>query len=124
MHRKLLILVVFLLVLSGCKKDAELVEPYKLTKQIIETMSSNNEQGIYMIENSKNQLIIYRGVEKAIKSMSYSIKDNVLTIFFETVESNQSKDYVYRITSNSSFDTILISIDGKNEAFNTRFYVD
>ncbi len=124
MNRKLFIFVVFLLVLSGCKKDNEIVKPYKLTKQIIDTMSSSNEQGIYMIESSKNQLIIYRGVEKAIKTMSYSINDNVLTIFFNTEESNQSKDYVYKITSNASFDTILLSVDGKNEAFNTIFSIE
>ena len=119
MNRKILILVVFILVLSGCKKDTELVKPYKISKQIIETMNNNTEQGIYMIDNSKNQLIIYRGVEKGIQTMSYTIKDNILTLFFETEELNQSKDYAYRIISNSSFDTILISIDGENEAFNT-----
>jgi len=119
MNRKILILVVFILVLSGCKKDTELVKPYKISKQIIETMNNNTEQGIYMINNSKNQLIIYRGVEKGIQTMSYTIKDNILTLFFETEELNQSKDYAYRIISNSSFDTILISIDGENEAFNT-----
>lgn len=121
MHRKILILVVFLLVLSGCKKDTELVESYKMSNQIIETMKNKTEQGIYMIDSSKKQLIIYHGVEKGIETMSYSIKNNVLTILFETEELNQPQDYVYKINSNSSFNTILISIDGKNEAFNTIF---
>lgn len=121
MYRKILILVVFLLVLSGCKKDTELVEPYKMSSQIIETMNSETEQGIYEIDSSKKQLIIYRGVEKGIQTMSYSIKNNVLAILFETEELNQPQDYVYKINSNSSFDTIQISIDGKDEAFNTIF---
>ncbi len=121
MHRKILILVVFLLILSGCKKNTELVEPYKMSNQIIETMNSKTEQGIYEIDSSKKQLIIYRGVEKGIQTMTYSIKNNVLTILFETEELNQPQDYVYKINSNSSFDTIQVSIDGKDEAFNTIF---
>lgn len=121
MYKKILILVVFLLVLSGCKKNTELVEPYKMSNQIIETMNGKTEQGIYMIESSKKQLIIYRGVEKGIQTMSYSIKNNVLTILFETEELNQPQDYVYKINSNSSFDTIQISIDGKDKAFKTIF---
>jgi hypothetical protein len=121
MNRKILILAVFLLVLSGCKKDTKLVEPYKISNQIIETMNSKTEQGIYKIDSSKKQLIIYRGLEKGIKTMSYSIKNNVLTILLETEELNQPQDYVYKINSNSSFDTIQISIDGKDEAFNTVF---
>lgn len=121
MHRKILILVVFLLALSGCKKNTELVEPYKMSNQIIETMNSKTEQGIYEIDSSKKQLIIYRGVDKGIQKMSYSINNNVLTILFETEELNQPQDYVYKINSNAQFDTIKISIDGKDEAFNTIF---
>ncbi len=121
MHRKILILVVFLLILSGCKKNTEVVEPYKISNQIIETMNSKTEEGIYEIDSSKKQLILYRGVKKGIQTMSYSIKNNVLTILFETEELNQPQDYVYNINSNSSFDTIQISIDGKDEAFNTIF---
>ena len=121
MHKMILILVMFLLVLSGCKKDTEIVEPYKMSNQIIETMNGKIEQGIYGINNSKKQLIIYRGVKKGIQTMSYSIKKNVLTISFETEELNQPQYYVYKINSNSRFDTIQISIDGKDEIFNTIF---
>lgn len=121
MYRKIIILVLFLLFLSGCKKNTELIEPYKMSNQIMETMNSKTEQGIYEISSSKEQLIIYRGVENGIQTMSYSIKNNVLTILFETEELNQPQDYIYKINSNSSFDTIQISIDGKNEAFNTIF---
>ena len=121
MHKMILILVMFLLVLSGCKKDTEIVEPYKMSNQIIETMNGKTEQGIYGINNSKKQLIIYRGVKKGIQTMSYSIKKNVLTIYFETEELNQPQYYVYKINSNSRFDTIQISIDGKDEIFNTIF---
>ncbi len=121
MHKMILILVMFLLVLSGCKKDTEIVEPYKMSNQIIETMNGKTEQGIYGINNSKKQLIIYRGVKKGIQTMSYSIKKNVLTISFETEELNQPQYYVYKINSNSRFDTIQISIDGKDEIFNTIF---
>jgi hypothetical protein len=121
MHRKILILVVFLLALSGCKKNTELVDPYKMSNQIIDTMNSKTEQGIYEINSSKKQLIIYRGVDKGIQKMSYSINNNVLTILFETEELNQPQDYVYKINSNAQIDTIKISIDGKDEAFNTIF---
>jgi hypothetical protein len=121
MHRKILILVAFLLVLSGCKKDNEPVEPYKMSNKTIETMNSKTEQGIYEISSSKKQLIIYRGVKKGIQTMSYSIKNNILTILFETEQLNQPQDYVYKINSNSTFDTIQVTIDGKNEAFNTVF---
>ncbi len=121
MHRKILLLIVFLLVLTGCKKNTELVEPYKMSNQIIETMNGKTEQGIYGINSSKKKLIIYRGVEKGIHTLSYSIKNKVLTIIFETEELNQPQDYVYKINSNSLFDTIQISIDGKDETFNTIF---
>jgi hypothetical protein len=84
-------------------------------------MNSKTEQGIYEIDSSKKQLIIYRGVDKGIQKMSYSINNNVLTILFETEELNQPQDYVYKINSNAQFDTIKISIDGKDEAFNTIF---
>lgn len=121
MHRKLLILVVILLVLSGCNKKTELLEPYKISNQIIETLSSKAEQGLYKIQNPKRELIIYRGVEKGIEEMSYSVENNTLTILFETAELKQRQDYVYKINSDSSFDRILVLIDGKEEAFNTVF---
>ena len=121
MHRKILIIVVFLLVLSGCKKNTVLVESYKMSNQIFETMRSYTEQGIYEIDSSKKQLIIYRGVEKGIQTMSYSVQNNVLTIVFETEKLNQPQDYVYKINSNHLFETIEITIDGKEEAFNTIF---
>lgn len=119
MHRKLLILVVVLLVLSGCDKKTDLVEPYRISNQIIDTMSSKAEQGLYKIQNPKRELIIYRGVEKGIEEMSYSVENKVLTILFETVELKQRQDYVYRINTDSSFDRIQVFIDGKSEAFNT-----
>ncbi len=118
----MLILIVFLLILSGCMKntESEVVESYKVTKEINETMS-NAEQGIYMIYSSKDPLVIYRGVEKGIESMSYSIYDNVLTVHFETDLLNQPQDYVYKINSNSQFDTIQISIDGNSETIKNVF---
>lgn len=121
MYKKLLILAVVLLVLSGCNKKTELVEPYKVSNQNIETMSSKAEQGLYKIQNPKRELIIYRGVEKGIKEMSYSVENNVLKILFETAELNQRQDYAYKINSDSSFDRIQFLIDGKEEAFNTIF---
>lgn len=121
MHRKILIFVMFLLVLSGCKKDTALVKPYKISNQIIETMKDKTEQGLYQINNSKKQLILYRGIEKGIKTMSYSTNKNVLTICFETEELNQPQYYVYQINNTSSIDTIQVTIDGKEEAFNTIF---
>jgi hypothetical protein len=92
-----------------------------MSNQIIETMNNPTEQGLYMIDSSEKHLIIYRGIEKGIQTMSYSINNNVLTILFETEELNQPQDYVYKISSNSPFDTIQISIDGKDEAINTVF---
>lgn len=121
MYKRILILVVILLLLSGCKKDSELVELYETSNQITETMKRKMEQGIYKIDNSKEQIIIYRGIEQGIQTMSYSVENNVLTILFETEKLDQSQDYVYKINSNSSFDTIQILIDGKEEAFNTIF---
>lgn len=121
MYRKMLVLVLFLLFLSGCKKDTELVEPYEMSNRISETMNGKMEQGLYMIDSSNEQFIIYRGIEKGIYAISYSINNNTLIISFETEKLNQSQDYVYKINSNSSFDTIQISIDGKDEAFNTIF---
>ena len=119
MHRKILVLILVLvsLVLSGCKADTELVEPTKMSNKIIEMMNSNTEQGIYMVSSSKEQVIIYRGVEKGIKEMSYSVHNNVLEILFETAELNQPEAYVYKVNLNPSYDTIQIIIDGKKEAF-------
>lgn len=73
MDKKLLILVVILLVFTGCNKNTELVEPSQMSSQIIETMRHNEEQGVYMIESEKSQMIIYNGIEKGIKTMSYAI---------------------------------------------------
>jgi hypothetical protein len=117
MHKKILILVVFIMVLSGCKKDTELVEPYKITNEISETLSDITEQGLYEITNSKRQIVIYHGVEKGIHTMSYSIKDNILTILFETEKVDQTQNYAYKIKTSSSFDTIQVLIDGQQEAF-------
>jgi PBP1b-binding outer membrane lipoprotein LpoB len=123
MDKKILIFILALLLLSGCNKESALVEPYKTTNQITETMKSVTEQGIYEIEvsRSKKQFIIYRGIQNGIQTMSYSIDNDILTVFFETKELNQAQDYVYKINSNSSFDTIVISIDGKIEAFKNIF---
>jgi hypothetical protein len=115
------LLVLVVLLLSGCKKNTELIEPYKMTTNNIETMISATEQGVYEISSSKNQLIIYRGTEYGIKTMSYAIKNKMLIIFFETEEIDQPKDFAYTIKTISSFDSIQISIDGKEEAFNTIF---
>jgi hypothetical protein len=117
----ILVVVIVLLLLSGCKKNTELIVPYKMTKHNIETMNSVTEQGIYEINSSKKQLVIYRGIENGIKTMTYSIKNNMLTISFETEEIDQPKDFAYRIKSTSSFDYIQISIDGKEEPFNIVF---
>ncbi len=117
MHKKILILVAFIMVLSGCKKDTELVEPYKITNEISETLSDITEQGLYEITNSKRQIVIYHGVEKGIHTMSYSLKDNILTILFETEKVDQTQDYAYKVGTSSSFDTIQVLIDGQQEAF-------
>jgi len=53
--------------------------------------------------------------------MSSSIKNNVLTILFETEELSQPQYYTYKVNSSSSFDTLQISIDGIDEEFNTVF---
>lgn len=124
MYRKIIlvsVVFVLLLVLSGCKKNIELVEPSQISNQIMETMRNKTEPGVYAIESSKNQVIIYYGVKKGIKAMSSSLENNVLTIFFETEKLNQPQYYAYKVNSSSLFDTIQISIDGKNEAFNTVF---
>lgn len=121
MYRKFPILIAILLVLSGCQKNTELVEPYQLSNQINEAMRSETEQGLYMIESSKNQIILYYGVEKGIKAMSSSINNNVLTLLFETEEMSQPQYYIYKVNSSSSFDTIQVTIDGKEEAFHTVF---
>jgi len=84
-------------------------------------MNSEKEQGVYEISSSEKQIIIYRGIENGIKTMSYSIKNNMLTIFFETEELDQPKDFAYIIKSTSSFDYIQILIDGKEETFKTIF---
>lgn len=121
MYKKMLVIVIVLLLLSGCKKNTELIVPHKMTNHNIETMNSATVQGVYEISSSKKQLIIYRGIENGIKTMTYSIKNNMLTIFFETEEIDQPKDFTYRINSTSSFDYIQITIDGKEESFNTIF---
>lgn len=121
MDKKVLVVVLVLLLLSGCKKNTELIEPYKMTNHNIETLNGEKEQGVYEISSSKKQLIIYRGIEKGIKTMSYLIKNDMLTIFFETEKLDQPKDFAYKIESTSSFDYIQISIDGKEETFKTIF---
>ena len=121
MYKKMLLVVLAILLLSGCKKNTELIEPYKMINHNIETMNSEQEQGVYGISSSKKQLIIYRGLAKGIKTMSYSIKNNIFTILFETEDLDQPKDFSYKIKSASSFDTIQISIDGKEETFKTIF---
>lgn len=121
MYRKILFLVAIFLFLAGCQKNPELVEPYQISNQILETMRDKSEQGVYMIEDSKKQIILYYGVEKGIKTMSFSIHNQVLTILFEIEELSQPQYFTYKVNSSSSFDTILISIDGKNEAFKNIF---
>ncbi|HSR04015.1 MAG TPA: hypothetical protein VLM88_05460 [Proteiniclasticum sp.] len=123
MYRKIviLILIAFSFVLSGCKDEPELVEPYDMTNEIIETMIGKTDEGIYEISGSKDQFIIYRGVEKGIETMTYSVEDNMLVFLFETVELSESKDYVYKVRLDSSYDTIQVLIDGEIEAFKTVF---
>ncbi|MDF2542939.1 MAG: hypothetical protein K0S47_2657 [Herbinix sp.] len=121
MFKKMLIVTLVLLLLSGCKKSTELIEPYEMTNHNIETLNSAEEQGVYEIYSLKKQLIVYRGIDNGVKTMTYSINNNQLTIFFETEELSQPKDFAYKISSTSSFDSIQIQIDGKGEAFHTIF---
>ena len=121
MYRKVFILVVILLVLTGCQKNIELVEPYQISSQVVETMRHETEPGLYMIESSKNQIILYYGIEKGIKAMSSSINNNVLTLLFETEEQSKPQYYTYKVNTSSSFDSIQVTIDGKEEAFHTVF---
>lgn len=123
MYRKIVILILLVtsMVLSGCKEDTELVEPYIMTNEIIETMRGKTDEGIYEISGSKDQFIIYRGVEKGIETMTYSVENNILVFIFETVELSESQDYVYKVRVDSSYDTIKVLIDGETKAFNTVF---
>lgn len=123
MYRKIaiLILIVFSMVLSGCKEEPGLVESYIMTNEIIEMMRGKTDEGIYEISGSKDQFIIYRGVEKGIETMTYSVEENKLVFRFETVELSESQDYVYKVRLDSSYDTIQVLIDGEAEAFNTVF---
>ena len=121
MYRKivLLILIVLSIVLSGCKEKPELVEPYIVTNEIHETMRDKADEGIYEISGSNDQFIIYRGVEKGIETMTYSVEENKLVFRFETVELSEPMDYVYKVRLDPSYDTIEVFIDGEAEAFNT-----
>jgi len=97
------------------------VEPYIMTNEINETMRGETDEGIYEISGSNDQFIIYRGVEKGIETMTYSVEENKLVFRFETVELSESQDYVYKVRLDSSYDTIQVLIDGEAEAFNTVF---
>lgn len=121
MYRKLLVLVFFFLFLSGCKKNAEIIQSHFVSNEVINTLDGKTEQGLYQINSLGEQLIIYRGIKKGVETMTYSISNNVLNIKIVTEDIDQALDYVYKINSNSSFDTILVTIDGKEEAFITIF---
>ena len=123
MYRKIaiLILIVFSFVLTGCKEEPELVEPYIMTNEINETMRGETDEGIYEISGSKDQFIIYRGVEKGIETMTYSVENNMLVFLFETVELSEPQDYVYKVRLDPSYDTIKVLKDGETEAFITVF---
>lgn len=121
MYRKiaLLILIVLSIVLSGCKEKTEVVEPFIVTNEIHETMRGKTDEGIYVISGSNDQFIIYRGVEKGIETMTYSVEENKLVFRVERVELSEPMDYVYKIRLDPSYDTIEVFIDGEAEAFNT-----
>jgi len=123
MYRKIVILILLVLsmILSGCKEKTEVVEPFIMTNEIIETMRDETDEGIYEISGSNDQFIIYRGVEKGIETMTYSVEENVLTFRFETVEFSEPQDYVYKVRLDPSYDTIEVFIDGEAKAFNTVF---
>ncbi len=124
MWRKLFLvfMVVFSTGLSGCKNDHELIEPYTMTEEIRETMSGMKEQGVYSINYPKEKAIIYQGIDKGIRTMSYTVENDVLTIYFETEKLKLPRTYVYRIDfSDSSYDTIDVVVDGKSEAFISYF---
>lgn len=118
----LVVITVFSISLYGCKDDQELIEPYTMTEEIRETMSGITEQGVYAINYPKEKAIIYQGIEKGIRTMSYTVENNVLSIYFETEKLKLPRTYVYRIDfSDSSYDTIDVIVDGNSEAFISYF---
>ena len=119
MYRKIVILILLVgsVILSGCEEEAEMVEPFIMTNEIIETMLGETEEGIYMISGEKDKFIIYRGVDRGIETMTYSIENNVLEFLFETVEFNEPQDYAYKVRLDPSYDTISVLIDDEPEAF-------
>ena len=121
MYRKIviLILLVISMVLSGCKEKTEVVEPFIMTNEIIKTMRGKTDEGIYEISGSNDQFIIYRGVEKGIETMTYSVEESKLVFRFETVQLSEPMDYVYKVRLDPSYDTIEVFIDGEAEEFNT-----
>ncbi len=121
MYRKMWLLILLLLILTGCTTNTKLVETHRISNQITETMNGKTQQGVYMIKNSSSQVILYHGVDKGIQTMSYMIEDNVLVISFATEEADYSQDYAYKINGDSSFDSIQIKIDGNEEAILTVF---
>lgn len=125
MGKKLIMILFCILILTGCKKDNELlVESYKVTSKIFETLTSGTEQGVYGIYYSNQFFVIYRGLYKGVESMAYTIEDNVLTIAFETVEIEQAKDYAFEVKQSSDYDTILVVVDGEDESFKTIYGTD
>ncbi len=115
----LLILAVLSMGFFGCTRDKEPVEVHNMTNEIRETMNRFTEEGIYAINNPKEKLILYKGIEKGIKTMSYAVENNVLSIHFETEALKLPRAYVYKIHSESLYDYLQVTVDGEEEAFIT-----
>lgn len=110
--------------LYGCKDHKEIIEPHGMTDEILESMNRITEQGLYAINSPEEEMVLYQGIDKGIKTMSYAVEENILKIHFETEDINLPRTHVYQITSDSSFDTIQVIIDGEEEAFINVFIYD
>lgn len=123
MWRKLCLvtIVLFSIGLSGCTEDKEIVVPHKMTNEIRVTMNRITDEGIYAINYPKEKFILFHGIEKGIKTMSYAVKDKTLTIHLETEDQKQPGTAVYQYKLNPDYDRIQVTVDGNVEAFTTVF---
>ncbi len=142
----LIILILSTLLCFGCSKNDSSDSMVKLNKVDISSLSnqqmkrfideSSKDEGVYQIQTKSNTYIYFCGIENEFIDINCNVEDNTLNIQanlnkLKSDNSQSQKLYViYQKNTTSSgeksiyFNTIKLSINGKNSSFKSIFVIE
>ena len=142
----IIILVIITLFTFGCKKNDTSDNMVKLNKVDVSALNNtqiknflrdaSSEEGIYKIETKSNTDIFFNGIKNEFTDINCNIDNNTLNI--EANKKNLSSDnspsqklyVIYQKNTTVSndktvfFDTIKLTVDGKESSFKNVFVIN